>query len=149
MFLFVPHSKKGKYDCGKMDVVIQKNTIYPTQSTPVMYCQKNATSSVANLDLYEGNSMEVKENYHVGTIHISGVPPRHPGRCDSIKVEINLDVNGILNISATSNGTEFEKALSVATKDGNLDDTEVALQRNEMKTWFTWRHINQALSPEY
>ena len=134
---------KNDSRCGVMDVIIEKNSHYPTRQQ-VTYCQSDPSSSVAKLDLYEGENEMVKDNYLLSRLSISGIPPRDPGICDSIIVEFIIDKDGIAMIEAVvndRNGTNEEKqkftnTLSVVSDDGNLSKRDIKTLRNGMISWF-------------
>jgi len=131
-----------QYECGIMDVIVPKNAKYPTKSPPVVYCQKEPISTVVNLSLYEGDEKYVKDNFFLGSLEISGIPPRHPDRCESILVNFLIDKNGIAEINAVVNDNEqnpirtFETQLHVAAKDGSLGDEDIKRQKEVLRKWF-------------
>jgi len=126
-----------------MDVIIEKNSHYPTRAQ-VTYCQKDPKSSVAKLDLYEGENEMVRDNYLLSHLSISGIPPRDPSICDSIIVEFIIDKNGIAKIEAVVNDRSspreekqrFTNTLSVVSDDGNLSKRDIQKLRNGMIDWF-------------
>ena len=130
-------SKKPK--CGIMDVIISKNSHYPTRAN-VKYCQKDPSSKVAKLGLYEGEQEMVKDNYLLSNLSISNIPPRDPTICDSIIVEFIIDKNGIATIEATVNDEnktrKFSNTLSVVSNDGNLSKQDIQILKNKMISWF-------------
>ena len=133
----------GGPQCGVMDVIIEKNSHYPTRAQ-VTYCQKDPKSSVAKLDLYEGEGEMVDDNYLLSHLSISGIPPRDPSVCDSIIVEFIIDENGIATIEAMVNDKSspkeetqrFSNTLSVVSDDGHLSKGDIQALRNGMNRWF-------------
>eukprot|EP01084_Bolivina_argentea_P086630 156574_1 len=126
-------------ECGIMDVIIEKNSHYPT-ATNVTYCQKDPSSSIATLHLYEGESEFVRNNYLLSHLSISNIPKRNANdACDSIIVEFVIDKNGIAQIHATvndKNKTKFYSQLSVVSNDSNLSKKQIKHAKVEVMQWF-------------
>ena len=133
----------GKPECGIMDIIIDKNSHYPTREHTV-YCQKDPKSSIAKLDLYEGEDKFVKNNYLLSHLSISNIPKRDPTVCDSIIVEFIIDKNGIAIIEAIVNDKnktntqrkKFKNTLSVVSNDGNLSKQDIKTLKATMISWF-------------
>merc|ERR1719491_561553 len=141
-------SKNASTDCGVMDVIVAKNSQYPTRAQAT-YCQKEPSSSIAKLELYEGDARDVRENYLLAHLQIENIPPRDPNVCDSIIVEFIIDADGIAKIEAKVNDQSFNQTLAVVSKDGNLRAKEIAQMRREMVPWFVGHEtIQKALSEE-
>jgi len=137
------NDKSNKPECGIMDVIINKNSHYPTREHTV-YCQKDPKSSIAKLDLYEGEDKFVKNNYLLSHLSISNIPKRDPTVCDSIIVEFIIDKNGIAIIEAIVNDKnktntqrkKFKNTLSVVSNDGNLSKQDIKTLKATMIPWF-------------
>ena len=136
-------NKESKPKCGVMDVIVAKNSHYPTRAE-VTYCQKDPNSSIAKLDLYEGENHLVKDNYLLSHLSISNIPKREPTVCDSIIVEFIIDKNGIATIEAIVNDKnkrnierrKFSNSLSVISNDGNLSQRDIEDLKERMIEWF-------------
>jgi len=135
--------------CGIMDTVIEKNSHYPTRAQ-VKYCQKDPHSSIAKLDLFEGDAPLVANNYLLSHLSISGIPRRDPDECESIFVQFVIDKNGIATIEAAINDKEkttFVQKLSVASDDVNLSPTTIEEMKRRMIAWYEGHEsIQDALS---
>ena len=145
----------GSLECGIMDPIVRKNSQYPTQASEI-YCQRDPNSSVATLSLYEGENRKTKDNYFLGFLNISQIPPRVEERCDSILVHFIIDKNGIATIEATintnnsnsnnNNGSiHFNTSLPVATDDGMFSKSESIKMSKEMISWFDNKEIKTML----
>mmetsp|Transcript_34916 Transcript_34916/g.30772 ORF Transcript_34916/g.30772 Transcript_34916/m.30772 type:complete len:1110 (+) Transcript_34916:33-3362(+) len=148
------NNKKSETKCGVMDVIIEKNSHYPTRAE-VTYCQKDPNSSIAKLDLYEGENEFVKDNYLLSHLSISNIPKREPTVCDAIIVEFIIDKNGIATIEAIVNDKnkknrerqKFSNSLSVVSNDGNLSGQDIQELKERMIEWFKGHEsIQNALS---
>merc|ERR1712176_1081250 len=113
------------------DVIISKNSHYPTRSQ-VTYCQKDPKSSVAKLDLYEGDDEFVKNNYLLSHLSINNIPKRDENICDSIIVQFIIDKNQ----TNTQKKRKFSNTLSVVSNDGNLSKKDIENLKNNMISWF-------------
>merc|ERR1712154_539999 len=126
----IDYEQEDGHRCGVMDILIQKNSKYPTKGSGV-YCQKLPSASTATLMLYEGDDHDVKNNFFLTKLEISDVPIRSEYECDNILVELSIDSNGIANISAKTNQQTFTKQLPVQSNDGHLTDDEIKMFREE------------------
>ncbi len=75
-------SAQDGHKCGIMDILIKKNSKYPTKGEGIYY-QKLPTSNTATLMLYEGDNEQVKYNFFLSEYE-----------CNNIKVELMTDENG-------------------------------------------------------
>ncbi|ETO34080.1 hypothetical protein RFI_03014 [Reticulomyxa filosa] len=130
------------WECDLMNVIVPKNTPYPFKSAPIFYCQKDRESSIVKLKLYEGDDRLATQNYFLGVLEVSDLPPRPSNVCNSIQVQFVIDKNGIADINVTINDenqiaiNQFRKQVSIETKDGSLTSEQIARQKREMKSWF-------------
>jgi len=56
------------------------------------------------IQVYEGERALTKDNHRLGQFALSGIPPA-PRGVPQIEVTFNLDVNGILEVTALDRGT--------------------------------------------
>jgi len=138
-----PTQEDGR-SCHVMDVLIHKNSPYPIRNHSV-YCQKEPDGTLATLNLYEGDSDDVRKNVFIGKLEIFDVPPRTKDQCGNIRVDLILDADGVAQIEAKtydrSNSNVptnvYNTSLPVKTNNGSLCAEDVQELRNEILSWFS------------
>jgi len=135
------YEQEDGHRCGVMDILIHKNSKYPSKGSGV-YCQKVATASTATLMLYEGDHEQVAHNFFLTKLEINEVPPRNDYECNNIVVELEIDENGIANITARtndqlneSNNKVYSKQLPVKSNDAHLSAQEIQLLHSQIVEW--------------
>ncbi|XP_074267557.1 heat shock cognate 70 kDa protein-like [Silene latifolia] len=114
-----PLSLGVEVNFGNMSVVIPRNTTIPTRQERLYGALPNekhlpgASSNPRPFDLeipvYEGERHKTQDNNFLGVFELSGISPSN-GTPSLINVCFEIDINGILNVSAedTTNGNRSE-----------------------------------------
>ncbi len=96
---------------GKMLKLIPKNTLIPCQVTrKISTASDNQTR--AKIHVLQGESELVKDNMSLGIFYLDAIPPAPKG-VPKIRVDYNIDVNGILTITAVNGETGRTKLMTV------------------------------------
>ncbi|XP_071695834.1 heat shock cognate 70 kDa protein-like [Rutidosis leptorrhynchoides] len=95
-----------------MLVVIPKNTPIPTVKQKKLGTAYDNQDNV-QIDVYQGESSETKENIFLGSFNIDGLPAA-PAREIVVTVCFSIDANGILNVLGEVKPTGYKKSMSVA-----------------------------------
>jgi molecular chaperone DnaK len=96
---------------GRMLKLIPKNTPIPCSVTrKISTARDNQTR--AKVHVLQGESQLVKDNISLGTFHLEGIPLAPKG-FPKIQVQYDIDVNGILTVTATNGETGRTKLMTV------------------------------------
>ncbi|GKB49657.1 heat shock cognate 70 kDa protein-like protein, partial [Tanacetum coccineum] len=95
---------------GHMRVIIPKNTCIPTSMKKIVHSPPNKTS--VDISVYQGERVKVKDNILLGSFKFGGLTPGTDGQSD-IEVCFNLDINGILLVSAEEISTGQRNSITI------------------------------------
>jgi len=109
---------------GLFDVVIPKNTTIPTRKTKIYTTAEDNQTSVW-IKVYQGERKIARENRLLGEFELSGIPPA-PRGVPQIEVTFDIDVNGILTVSAVEKATGKKADIKIHARTGL---TEEEIQR--------------------
>nr|XP_043625370.1 heat shock cognate 70 kDa protein-like [Erigeron canadensis] len=96
---------------GFMKVIIPRNTSIPTSKVEMFVSNENSTR--AKIAVYQGESDRVKGNTLLSEFNLSGLT-LGPNGTSKIKVVFDVDVNGILCVSAEEISTGQRKTITIA-----------------------------------
>jgi molecular chaperone DnaK len=107
---------------GVMTKLIEKNTTIPTNASQIFSTATDNQSSVT-VHVLQGEREVASGNKSLGQFNLDGIPSAPKGR-PQIEVVLDIDANGILNVSATDTNTGVEQSITIKSSSG-LSDAEV------------------------
>lgn len=108
--------------------IIERNTTVPTSKFQVFSTATDGQTSV-EIHVLQGERALAKDNKSLGKFLLTGIPPA-PRGLPQIEVSFEIDVNGILQVSAQDKGTGKAQGIKI-TNTGGLSPEEVEKMRNE------------------
>ena len=75
-----------------------------------------------------------KDNHLLGQFNLEGIPPA-PRGVPKIEVTFDIDANGILNVSATDQGTTKTQNITITNEKGRLSKDEIEKMVNEAEKY--------------
>lgn len=115
---------------GVMTKLIESNTTIPTRKSEVFSTAADNQPSV-EIRVLQGERPMAKDNKQIGVFHLDGIAPA-PRGIPQIEVTFDIDVNGILNVSAKDKATGKEQKIRIEASSG-LSDDEIQKMRDEAK----------------
>src|ERR1700728_1802504 len=107
---------------GVMTKVIERNTTIPARRTETFSTAEDNQSAV-DVVVLQGERERAADNRVLGRFRLENIRPA-PRGVPQIEVTLDIDANGILNVSARDKDTGTEQRITI-TETSNLDQAEV------------------------
>ncbi|SFV87724.1 Chaperone protein DnaK [hydrothermal vent metagenome] len=107
---------------GVMTKLIEKNTTIPTNADQIFSTAADNQSAVT-IHVLQGEREIASANKSLGQFNLEGIPNAPKGQ-PQIKVVLDIDSDGILNVSAKDENTGKEQSITIKASSG-LSDEEV------------------------
>ncbi|KAJ9545241.1 hypothetical protein OSB04_024948 [Centaurea solstitialis] len=108
---------------GRMDIVIPRNTPIPARMAKTYYTAYD-NQSVIPIYVYQGERSRAKDNHLLGDFMVSEIPLA-PKRMSKLSVCFEIDVNGILTVTAHILTTSKTKKLTITNSNGRLSKEQI------------------------
>jgi len=115
---------------GVATPLIDRNTTVPTKKSKIFSTAADGQTSV-EINVLQGERPMAADNKSLGRFHLDGILPA-PRGIPQIEVAFDIDVDGILNVSAKDLGTEKERSIRI-TGSTKLSDAEIERMKKEAK----------------
>lgn len=108
--------------------IIERNTTIPSSKSEVFSTAADGQTSV-EIHVLQGERAMALDNKSLGKFLLAGIPPA-PRGIPQVEVIFDIDVNGILKVSAQDQGTRREQSV-VISHTGGLTSAEIDRMREE------------------
>jgi molecular chaperone DnaK len=108
--------------------IIERNTTIPSSKSEVFSTAADGQTSV-EIHVLQGERAMALDNKSLGKFLLAGIPPA-PRGVPQVEVTFDIDVNGILKVSAQDQGTRREQSI-VISHTGGLTSAEIERMREE------------------
>ncbi len=103
-----------------MTRIIDKNTTIPITQSQIFSTASNM-QTVVTIHVLQGERAIARDNISLGQFNLTGIPPAPMG-IPQIEVTFDIDVNGILHVSAKDLGTGNEQKITISASTKLTDD---------------------------
>ena len=108
---------------GVMTKIIPRNTVIPTKKSQVFSTAADR-QSIVTIQILEGERPMAKDNHVLGKFDLTGIPPA-PRGVPQIEVTFEIDVNGILKVTAEDKGTGNKNNIVINSNTNRLSPDEI------------------------
>ena len=105
---------------GVMTVLIQRNTTIPASKSQIFSTAADNQPAV-DIRVLQGERPMANDNKELGLFKLDGIAPARRG-VPQIEVKFDIDVNGIVHVSATDKGTGKQQSITIQNSSGLSDD---------------------------
>ena len=127
----IPHSLGVEVEGGRCTRLIERNTTLPTSKSEVFTTVRDGQDRV-EIKVLQGEHGRSSQNKFIGLFQLTGIRPA-PRGVPKIEVTFDMDVDGILNVSAKDLSTGKEQAVRIETpsalSEEDLDRMEERAER--------------------
>ena len=112
--------------------LIERNTTIPTRHSQIFTTAGNFQTSV-DIKVFQGERKFTRDNKLLGNFRLNGIKRAMAG-VPQIEVTFDIDVSGIVNVSAKDLGTGREQSITI-TSSSNMTEEDIAKARWEAEIY--------------
>ena len=108
---------------GVMTKLIGRNTVVPTRKSEIFSTASDNQHTVT-IQVYEGERSMTRDNHLLGKFDLTGIPLASRG-VPQIEVTFEIDVNGILKVSAEDKGSGTKNSIVITNDQNRLKPEDI------------------------
>lgn len=116
---------------GIMTALVERNTTIPTTKSETFSTAADNQPAVT-VRVFQGERKMATDNRLLGEFNLDGIPPA-PRGVPQIEVSFDIDVNGILSVSAKDKATGKEQSVRIEESSG-LSEAEIEQMRKDAES---------------
>jgi molecular chaperone DnaK (HSP70) len=124
--------------------IIRKNTSLPVSRSDLFYTMYDDQDQV-EVNIYQGESVDAKKNILIGRFMVEDLSKIAAG--NEITITFDLDLNGILHVSATEKRTGKNKKITIDNAISRFEDEEIETAKGKIVSLFDYKERQRRLEP--
>jgi molecular chaperone DnaK len=125
--------------------VIHKNSVLPSRKTEAFMTTRDGQEGV-EVSLYQGEDPDALNNIKIGEFYIEGL--RDVAAGNIITLTLDLDLNGLLHVSAQEKATGLEKSITIKNVLSPFDSSALQTARQRITSLFGQMEPKSQPEPE-
>ncbi|XP_074272596.1 heat shock 70 kDa protein 18-like [Silene latifolia] len=119
---------------GEFSIIVPRNTTLPTNKVVTGYETLYDNQTRANIAVYEGEETIAVYNNFLGGFQLHNIPPAPKG-VQKLDVCFNIDLDGILTVSAQLCGSYNKGQITITNHSGRLQKKEIEKMKFDAKKY--------------
>jgi len=127
----VAETRLGRVITDRYKVLIHRNTTIPVTKEDV-FTTLYPEQDTVRIEVYQGEQPVASQNTPLGNFLINGLEPEFPGEMPKVTVQFDMDVNGILQVTAEDRKTGKQEKITVEATPTRLSAAQIAEAQNNL-----------------
>jgi molecular chaperone DnaK len=130
----VAENRMGHIVTDRYKVLIHRNTTIPVTKADV-FSTLHPEQNTIKIEVYQGESHIASDNTPLGNFLISDLEPEYPGELSYVTVKFDIDVNGMLQVTAQDRNTGKQEKIAIEASFTRLTESQILAAQNSLQAY--------------